>query len=60
MYTGQCDVEEQELVQFLSVVKEFGVNSVLDEIVNDTNIAMEHGVIEVQSNEEVENISQKR
>ena len=60
MYTGQCDVEEQELVQFLSVVKEFGVNGLLDKIVNDTNIAMEHGIIEVQSNEEVENISQKR
>ena len=60
MYTGQCDVEEQELVQFLSVVKDFGVNGLLDKIVNDTNIAMEHSVGEVQRNEEVENnISEK-
>ena len=59
MYAGQCDLEEQELVQFLSVVKEFGVNGLLDKIVNDTNIAMEHSVIEVQINEEVENVSQK-
>ena len=41
-------------------MKEFGVNGLLDEIVNDTNIAIEHGVSEVQSNEEVENISQKK
>ena len=41
-------------------MKEFGVNGLLDQIVNDINIAMEHGVSEVQSNEEVENISQKR
>ena len=41
MYTGQCNLEEQELVEFLSVVKELGVNGLLDELVNETNIDME-------------------
>ena len=41
MYKGQCNLEEQELVEFLSVVKELGVNGLLDELVNETNIDME-------------------
>ena len=41
-------------------MQELGVNGLLDMMFNDINIAMEHGVSEVQSNEEVENISQKR
>ena len=60
MYKGQCNLEEQELVEFFSVVKELGVNGFLDEIVNNTNITMEHCFSEVQTNEEIENISQKR
>ena len=60
MYTKQCDVKEQELVQLLSVVKELRANGLLYKKVSDTNIAMEHGVSEVQSNEEVKNISRKR
>ena len=59
MYKGQCNLEERELVEFPSVVKELGVNSLLDKIFNDTNIAMEHGDSEVQGNEDVGNISQK-
>ena len=59
MYTGQCNLEEQELVEFLSFVKQLGVNGFPDEIVNNTNITMEYCVSEVQTNEKVENIFEK-
>ena len=59
IYTGKCDVEEPELVKFLSVGKELGVNGLMAEIVNDANIAMEDDVSEEQSNEEVENGSKQ-
>ena len=61
MYTGQCDIDERELVQFLSVGKELGVNGLLEEIVNnDANISREDNDSDVHTNEKVENISQQR
>ena len=53
-------MEEPELVKFLSVGKELGVNGLMDEIVNDTNMDMGDDYSEVQSNDEVENRSQQR
>ena len=40
-------MEEPELVKFLSVGKELGVNGIMDEVVNDANIAMEDHISEV-------------
>ena len=60
IYTGKCYLEEQELAQFLSVGIELGVNGILEEIVNDANIAMEDYDSEIQSNKIEENISEQR
>ena len=61
IYTGKCDVEDPELVKFLSVGKELGVNGILEEIVNnDANMTMKDDVSEVKSRENMETISKQR
>ena len=43
IYTGQCDIEEPDLEQFLSVGKGFGVNGLFEVIVKiDSNINIEN------------------
>ena len=55
IYTGQYNVKEPDLVQFLSVGINLGVDGLLGEIDNNyANKIMENDVIEAQSNEKVD------
>ena len=61
IYTGQCDVEQTEIVKFLSVGKDLGVIGLLEVLDNnEANIAMEDDVGEVQRNENIQTRPEQR
>ena len=55
LYTGQCQVEERELQDFLSVGKDLGVIVLLDKVnCTEVNIHIEDNISDIEREENIE------